>query len=161
MKTLLIMRHAKSSWKLKDMADIERPLNSRGEKDAPAMGRLLKKKKILPDLILTSPAVRARMTAELVAKKSNYKKEVTVVDALYMAEAPEIINTLKGLPDENDLVLLISHNPGLEYLLQLLTGKIESLPTSTIAKIRLPIENWATLVDDTQGKLVKIWRPKE
>jgi phosphohistidine phosphatase len=161
MKTLLIMRHAKSSWKHKEMTDIERPLNSRGEKDAPAMGRLLKKKKILPDLILTSPAVRARATAELVAKKSNYKKEITIVDALYMAEAPEIIKTLNGLADENSLVLLVSHNPGLEYLLQLLTGKIESLPTSTIAKITLPIENWTDLVDDTQGKLVKIWHPKE
>lgn len=120
-----------------------------------------RKKKILPDLILTSPAVRARTTAELVAKKSNFEKEITIAGGLYMAEAPEIINTLKGLADENSLVLLISHNPGLEYLLQLLTGKIASLPTSTIAKITLPIENWADLVDDTQGKLVKIWRPKE
>ena len=75
MKTLLLMRHAKSSWKQKDLPDIERPLSSRGEKDAPMMGRMLKKKELIPDLIISSPAVRARQTVEEVAKK----KELNMV----------------------------------------------------------------------------------
>ncbi len=161
MKTLLLMRHAKSSWKKKDLPDIERPLSPRGEKDAPAMGRLLRKKNLVPDLIVTSPAVRAQQTAEAVAKKSHYEKEISCVDKLYMAEAPEIIGALTGLPDEVNSVLLIGHNPGLEYTLQLLTGKIESLPTATITKISLPIEHWSDLNGDTRGELEKVWRPKD
>lgn len=161
MKTLLLMRHAKSSWKQKDLPDIERPLNSRGEKDAPAMGRLLRKKEMVPDIILSSPAVRARLTAEAVGKKSHYEKEILVIDKLYMAEAPEIFSALNDLPDDIQKCLLIGHNPGLEYTLQLLTGKIQSLSTSTIVNISLPIEVWAELNGDTQGEVVKVWRPKD
>ena len=150
------MRHAKSSWKQKDLPDIERPLNSRGEKDAPAMGRLLRKKEMVPDIILSSPAVRARLTAEAVGKKSHYEKEILVIDKLYMAEAPEIFSALNDLPDDIQKCLLIGHNPGLEYTLQLLTGKIQSLSTSTIVNISLPIEVWAELNGDTQ-----VWRPKD
>ena len=155
------MRHAKSSWKQKDLPDIERPLNSRGEKDAPAMGRLLRKKEMVPDIILSSPAVRARLTAEAVGKKSHYEKEILVIDKLYMAEAPEIFSALNDLPDDIQKCLLIGHNPGLEYTLQLLTGKIQSLSTSTIVNISLPIEVWAELNGDTQGEVVKVWRPKD
>ncbi len=160
MKTLLLMRHAKSNWK-KELTDIERPLSPRGEKDAPAMGRLLKKKGLVPDLILTSPAVRARLTAEEVAKKSHYEKDILCIDKLYMAEAPEVIGALTSLPDEVNCVLLIGHNPGLEYTLQLLTGKIQSLPTATIACISLPVNHWSELNGDTRGELEKVWRPKD
>jgi len=155
------MRHAKSSWKQKDLPDIERPLSSRGEKDAPMMGRMLKKKELIPDLIISSPAVRARQTVEEVAKKSHYKKDILFIDKLYMAEAPEIINAINCLPDEANLVLLIGHNPGLEYVLQLLTGKIISLPTATIANLSLPIDHWAELNGDTRAELLKVWRPKD
>ena len=155
------MRHAKSSWKQDDLADIERLLSPRGEKDAPEMGRLLRKKKLVPDLIMASPAVRARLTAEAVAKKSHYEKDILFIDKLYMAEAPEILGALASLPDEINCVLLIGHNPGLEYTLQLLTGKIESLPPATIANISLPITHWAELTGETRGELEKVWRPKE
>ncbi len=161
MKTLLLMRHAKSSWKQKNVPDIERPLNSRGEKDAPAMGRLLRKKKMVPDIILSSPAVRARLTAEAVGKKSHYEKDILVIDKLYMAEAPEIFSTLNALPEEVEKVLLIGHNPGMEYMLQQLTGKIQSLSTSSIVNISLPIDHWSDLNGDTQCELVKVWQPKE
>jgi phosphohistidine phosphatase len=160
MKKLLLMRHAKSSWKQKNLADIERPLNARGEKDAPVMGRLLRKKDILPDLIISSPAVRARLTAEEVGKKSHYPKDILFVDKLYMAEAPDILDTISTLPDDLETVLLIGHNPGLEYTLQLLTGKIESLSTANIAYVKLPIDHWAELNSETHCDLVKVWRPK-
>jgi phosphohistidine phosphatase len=161
MKTILLMRHAKSSWKHKKLKDIERPLNARGEKDAPEMGRLLLKKNIIPGLIVSSPAVRARRTAELVAKKCHYEKEIQYIDNLYMAEAPEILNCLSTLPDDVNQVLMISHNPGLEYTLQLLTGKVESLSTSTIVKISLPVEHWSEINTETHGELEKVWRPKD
>ena len=161
MKTLLLMRHAKSSWKQTDLPDIDRPLNPRGERDAPAMGGLLKDNELIPDLILSSPAARARRTAELVANMSHYEHEIVFVDKLYMAEPPDILGALNLLPDEITRVLLVAHNPGLEEALQLLTGEVESLPTAAIASISLPIEHWSELNDGTRGSLLKVWRPKE
>ena len=157
MKTLLLMRHAKSSWKNKDLPDFERPLTHRGEKDAPEMGKLLKKKNLVPSVIIASPAVRARMTAEAVKKKSGYENEIVYLDQLYQAEVPAIIAALKGQPDDMETVMLIGHNPGLESVLQILTGKIESLPTASIVNIALPIEHWSEISVETKGKLVKTW----
>ena len=161
MKKLLLMRHAKSSWKKKNLADIERPLSPRGEKDALAMGRLLRKKDLVPDLIIASPAVRARQTAQAVAEKSHYPKEVLFIETLYMAEAPEILGALASLPDEVNSVLLVGHNPGLEYILQVLTGKIESLPTATIAYLSLPVSHWPEITGNIKGEFEKVWRPKD
>jgi phosphohistidine phosphatase len=158
MKTLLLMRHAKSSWKNKDLPDIERPLNRRGDKEAPEMGKLLKKKNLVPDRIISSPALRARLTAEIVGKKSGYKNEIIYAEQLYMAEVIAILDTLKEQPDDLESILLIGHNPVLESVLQILTRKIESLPTASIANIALPIEHWADINTETKGKLVKTWR---
>ena len=161
MKTLLLMRHAKSSWKQKDLPDMERTLNHRGEKDAPRMGHHLKKKDICPDLILSSPAVRAKLTAEAVAKECHYKKEIQYAEHLYMAEAEQILDVVHQLPDDMETVLLIGHNPGMEYTVQLLAHKIVALPTASIAYLRVPVEHWADLKDDTQCELVKTWNPKD
>jgi phosphohistidine phosphatase len=161
MKTLLLMRHAKSSWKNKDLPDSERPLNHRGEKDAPNMGQLLKKKKMVPDLILTSPSVRTQLTAKAVADKCGYNKEIVENKRLYMAETAEIFEVLRSLPDETNSVLLIGHNPGLEGILQILTGQVESLSTATIAYINFKIDRWCDLNAETHGELIKLWRPKD
>lgn len=161
MKTLLIMRHAKSSWKEKKLTDIERPLKHRGEKDAEAMGQLLKKKGIVPDQIVSSPAIRARMTAEAVAKKSGYAKEIHYVDRLFMAEASQILEVLNNLAEPNETVLLVGHNPGLEYTVQLLSREIVPLPTATIAYLKVPVDLWKNLTSETECKLVKVWDPKE
>ncbi len=161
MKTLLLMRHAKSSWKQKDLPDMERPLNHRGEKDAPKMGHQLKKKELCPDLILSSPAVRARLTAEAVAKECRYKKAIQFEDRLYMAEAAQILEVLNRLPDDLGTVLVIGHNPGLEYTLQLLSRKIVALPTASIAYLNVPVDHWAELKEDTHCKLEKTWSPKD
>ena len=158
MKTLLLMRHAKSSWKNKDLPDFDRPLNRRGEKDAPEMGKLLKKKNLVPSVIIASPAIRARMTAEAVKKKSGYENEIVYLDTLYQAEVPAIIDALKEQPDSVETVMLIGHNPALESVLQILTRKIESLPTASIANIALHIDHWAEISVETKGKLIKTWR---
>src|SRR5512136_1050596 len=100
MKTLLLMRHAKSSWKHPDLVDRDRPLNKRGEKDAPKMGKLLKHEEIIPQRILSSTAERACKTAEAVAEKTGYKEELVYLDTLYMAEPAGIIDILKSIPND-------------------------------------------------------------
>ncbi len=161
MKTLILMRHAKSSWKEPELADHDRPLNKRGEKDAPRVGRLLKDKKLVPDHIYSSTAVRARQTVEGVIDKSGFKHKVDYLESLYMAEPSALIEVLKQTPDKTDSVLLVGHNPGLEGLLQILTRKVESLPTGAVARISLPIDHWEELSLSTEGKLKQNYRPRD
>jgi phosphohistidine phosphatase len=161
MKTLLLMRHAKSSWKDSDLADHERPLNKRGHRDAPMMGQLLVDRELVPQRILSSSAIRARQTAEVIAEKAGFNGEIDFLDRLYMAEAEEYIKTLAELPADLERVMVVGHNPGLETLLQILSGRIESLPTAVIAYIALPINQWSQLNGEMSGEVVEIWRPKE
>jgi phosphohistidine phosphatase len=161
MKTLLLMRHAKSSWKDTKLADHERPLNKRGRKDAPVMGQLLVDRELVPQLILSSSALRARQTAEVVAETADYTGEITYLNRLFMAEVEELIAVLRETPDDIERVMLIGHNPGLESLLQTLIGQIVSFPTAVIAHLSLPIDSWAQLSQTTSGELIEIWRPKE
>ena len=162
MKTLLLMRHAKSSFKESEMPDFERPLSKRGEKDAPRMGKLLKDKDLTPDLILSSTAQRASQTAELVAEKCKYDHEIVFVNDFYLGEPDAYMNTLHDLSEENTgVVLVIGHNPGLESLLQLMTDKVESLPTSSIAYLEVPIRTWKALNGDIVADLKKIWNPRD
>jgi len=161
MKTLLLMRHAKSSWKDQDLKDRKRPLSKRGKRNAPQMGELLQEKELLPQLILASSALRARQTAELFAEASKYQGDIRYLDDLYMAEADEYLDELKKLPDDLERVMIIGHNPGLESLLPMLTGRVESLPTAAIAHMTLPISNWKELNKKTKAELIELWRPKE
>ena len=161
MKSLLILRHAKSDWGDPGLKDHERPLNKRGRKAAPKMGHFLREKHLLPDLVLSSVAVRARATAELVAEASGYQGKIELLPALYAAPPEAYITALSDLPDTLQCVMVVGHNPGLEELLQDLTGKYEPLPTAALAYVRLPIESWSDLADDAAGELVHVWRPKE
>jgi phosphohistidine phosphatase len=161
MKTLLLMRHAKSTWKIKNIPDHERPLNKRGRRDAPRMGHLLQERELVPQLILASSALRSRQTAELVAETAGYPGDVIYKDELYMAEPDEYISVLRELDDSLERVLLIGHNPGLESLLQLLSQRIEPLSTAVLAHLALPIDEWSLLNAEVEGELVEIWRPKE
>jgi phosphohistidine phosphatase len=161
MKSLLLMRHAKSSWKHPDLPDRDRPLNKRGEKDAPKMGKLLKHEELIPQRILSSTAVRACKTAEAVAEKIGYKEEITYLDPLYMAEPAGILDVLKTIPADIKRVLVVGHNPGMEGLVQILSRKVVSLPTAAIAWIKLPIDAWDQLNMGVEGKLKKLWRPKD
>ncbi|MGB4594500.1 MAG: histidine phosphatase family protein [Anaerolineaceae bacterium] len=160
-KTLLLMRHGKSSWKDESLPDIKRPLKKRGEEDSEAIGKILKHKKLLPDVILTSPAKRARQTAEISAKEAGISKRVVVVDALYMAEVQDIFNVLLGLEGNPDLVMVVGHNPGLEATLQTLDGRVSALPTGSMACLRLEVEDWKTLSIDTAGEMVGFWNPDD
>ncbi|HAF61729.1 MAG TPA: phosphohistidine phosphatase SixA [Anaerolineaceae bacterium] len=161
MKKIFLMRHAKSSWKDSNIPDHDRPLKKRGEKDVKAMGKLLKNKKLEPDVILCSPATRAKQTASIFKDAIKYEGKIEYIDKLYMAEVPDLVSAIQSLPKKAKSVLVIGHNPGLEAFLQMLTGKVETLPTSTIAYIAVPINDWSDLNSEVEGKLKKLWRPKD
>jgi len=161
MKTLLLMRHAKSSWKDTAIPDHDRPLAKRGLRDSNRMGELLGQRELIPQTILSSSAVRAAETAQIINTICGCNCEITLSDQLYLAEADTYITELSKLPDDLERVMLIGHNPGLESLLQVLSNQIESLPTAVIAYISLPIQRWADLTSATEGELIELWRPKE
>jgi phosphohistidine phosphatase len=160
MKTLLLMRHAKSSWKHPELPDLERPLNKRGRNDVPLMAKLLKAKELIPQLILSSTSVRARETVDLLAEESGFQGEVSYRDQLYLAESNVYLDELTGLPDGLERVMVVGHNPGLEGLVQIMSEKIEAMPTGSIAYIVLPIKKWNELKKNPRGDLVEFWRPR-
>ena len=164
MKTVLLMRHAKSSWKEKELDDIERPLNKRGKKDAPRVGEVLFDKELTPQMILCSPALRARQTAELVADKCEYMGEITYLDSFYLAEPSVYESALCSLPDNIERVMLIGHNPGMEGLVQILGYEVESLPTASVAYLALPIDHWSEMEGkdgNVHGDIIQLWRPRD
>jgi len=161
MKSLLIFRHAKSAWDDPTLDDHDRPLNNRGLKTAPAMGRFLKSQGLLPDKIITSSALRARKTAELFAEQCGYSQEIEIRSEIYNADTQEIIKLLNRYGGSEDRVMVVGHNPTLEELTRSLTGRLERLPTGTIVHVELPVENWSEFNIKTKGRLLNIWRPKE
>lgn len=161
MKTLLILRHAKSSWKDDTLPDHDRPLNKRGKQDAPRMGKLLQEKGLVPDLIISSTAKRARKTAEMVAEESGYEGEIQLERDLYAFEPTAYLEELAQIEDHFQTILIVGHNPGLEELVEQLTGEFARLPTAALAQVSLPVESWSDLDEETQGQLSNLWRPKE
>ena len=160
MKTLLIMRHAKSSWNHPELSDYDRPLNGRGKRDAPRMGKHLRQEGLIPDMILTSSAKRARSTANRVVKASGYAGKLKKLNALYDAALGAYFKTLQVLPEKYQHVMVVGHNPTMEQLVNHLTGHIKPMPTAALAHIELPIERWDTLDLYTKGTLVNLWTPK-
>lgn len=161
MKTVLILRHAKSSWSSPGLADIDRPLNKRGKRDAPRMGVLIDEQDIVPDLILCSPARRARKTAQAVSEYSSYEGEIETFPDFYPGDPDSFIDILMTLPEEYENVMVVAHNPGLEELLYVLAGESARMPTSALAQVELPLETWRDIDDEVEGKLVNLWRVKE
>jgi phosphohistidine phosphatase len=161
MKTLLLMRHGKSSWKHPELADRDRPLAKRGVKASQHMGEFLAHKELAPQHIFASSAVRALETARLIGSECQCGDNITAVDEFYLAEPDIYINYLKTLPDDLERVMVVGHNPGMESLLQILGGEIRTLPTAVIAYLSLPLISWKDLNSETEGQLVEIWRPKE
>lgn len=161
MKTLLLLRHAKSSWKHPELPDHDRPLNKRGKQDAPRIAKIIRDKGLVPDLIMSSTAKRARKTAKIVAKACGYTGEVALTPALYHASPITYIETLSRQADEHQRIMLVGHNPGLEELLEMLVERAEVFPTGTLALVLLPLTEWQELDYDTTGKLINLWRPRE
>ena len=161
MKTLLVLRHAKSGWNDQALDDHERPLNKRGRRDAPRMGVLVRECGLIPDVIISSDAVRARVTAEAVAEAARYAGEILLDPHLYLACPADILSRLTTVREHAGTVMIVGHNPGLEKLVEQLTGERQDLPTAALAQIGLPIDRWRDLKLSTRGMLVDLWRPEE
>ena len=161
MKRLLLLRHAKSSWKDLTLADHDRPLKKRGKVAAPRMGALAREQGVVPELVLCSTASRARATAAMFAEEAGYAGEMKFDRELYLAEPSRILDFVAACtPDTVSSVMVVGHNPGLEELVEQLTGEIELFPTAAFAEIHLPITSWKE-VCSARGALVNLWRPRE
>ena len=160
MKTLLLLRHAKSDWDDTSLRDFDRPLAARGERDAPRIGKALRDRGPLPDLIISSPAVRAKATIEAVIKAAKLKLEIRFDKTIYGASSAELMKLIGRLPDGSSCVLLVGHNPGFEDLFGRLIGSHERMPTAALACIEFQIDHWED-VKDGEGKLAWLLTPKQ
>lgn len=160
MRTLLVMRHAKSSWANAHQADHDRPLNDRGERDAPRMGALLAEHGLVPDAILCSSATRAHDTACRVADTLTLDAPI-VRSSLYGGDVEDYVAALQRLDDGVATVLIVGHNPTVSQLVAELAEVDEALPTAAIAWLELAIDHWADLDGDVDAVLRGVWRPRE
>ena len=140
---------------------VERPLNKRGKHDAPRMGKHLQKQGVILDAILCSTALRARETAEGLLQEYTFEGEVEYFDDLYGADPETIISILNHLPDKVDTAMVVAHNPGLDYFLELVCDECGHITTACIAYIQYPLEHWIDLRPITKGELVHLWSPRE
>jgi phosphohistidine phosphatase len=146
MKTLFLIRHAKSSRDDIALPDKDRPLNDRGRRDAPKMGERLAKRDVTPDLILSSPAMRALETAEIIAKKLDYRRNDIVVDErLYAVGADDLLDVIHKLGDQLERVMLFGHNPELTELAHRLSSKITHMPTCAVAEFTFDAKSWSKI----------------
>ena len=160
MKTLLLLRHAKSSWKDENMRDFDRPLNQRGVKAATRMGKYARKHKLQPNLILSSPAERARETTALLLESSGLNVELRYDERIYEASAVRLLEIVSQIEETAGVVMLVGHNPGFEELLEALTGENHHLATAAMACIELNVEKWNKTRPGT-GRLEWLAGPKD
>lgn len=157
MKTLLLMRHAKSSWGDSSLTDHERPLNERGERDAPFMADLIARQCTLPELIVSSTAVRAAATARCVAEAVGVP--LMTEAAIYDAGAGGLVEVVRGLEPAAATILMVGHNPGFEGLTAFLTGEPVEMPTAAVAVIDLEVDSWSDVTANS-GTLRQLRTPK-
>ena len=145
MKTLLLLRHAKSSWKDTSLADRDRPLNKRGERDAPEMGRRIAAAGIRPSLIVSSPAVRAWTTARIIADEIGYPREFLQRDKrLYLASVNAILDVIVAQDNGFNSLMIVGHNPGFtDFANYLVPGLTNNIPTAGVVSVQLDIDDWS------------------
>ena len=162
MKTLILVRHAKSSWDNIELTDIKRPLNERGIKDAPFMGEILNKQAVIPGLIISSPAERVMSTAKIIAEKINYpKSKIEINEHIYRASYRDLYKVVKHLNDKLTIVLLVGHNPELtDFLSSLTNAYVDDIPTTGICTIELNISEWSEISEGC-GKMISFEYPKK
>ena len=171
MKDLILVRHAKSSWQDLSLDDFDRPLNKRGRKAAPLIGRWLIQQKIVPDLVLLSPAVRTVETWALFKEAGLQFGDEQQVDELYLAGLEVLTQQVMRLNSSVSQVMLIGHNPGLEFLIDHLVGSVEEgearvfyklaqkFPTCGVVHFRIAIESWSELAPSL-GRVYGATSPK-
>ncbi len=159
MKKLFIIRHAKSSWKDFSLDDFDRPLNKRGKLNAPFMGEILKEKNVVPDIIISSPALRAKTTAKIIAKKVKYSQKIIFKKDIYEIGESAIEKILKKLDDENSVVFLFGHNPDLNMLAEEYVGFDENISTCGIVEIEFDCKRWKDISSEN-AKFISFDYPK-
>jgi len=156
---LFIIRHAKSSWKDSSLDDFDRPLNKRGKLNAPLMGTKLKERGVVPDVMISSPAFRAKTTAEIIAKKVKYSKKIIFKKEIYDVGESAIRKILKKLDDENSVVFIFGHNPDLNMLAERYVGFDENIPTCGIVEIEFDCKRWKD-ISSLNAKFISFDYPK-
>jgi phosphohistidine phosphatase len=150
MKTLYLVRHAKSSWKDTSINDTDRPLNKRGKKDAPFMAKLLAKTNEKPERFISSPAVRAYTTAMIIAEGLNPGIEVIKEPLLYLADKNTMLSVIRKIENTFCSLMLFAHNPGITTLSNYLSGSdLVNIPTCGIVKLKFKYDNWSELEKDS------------
>jgi phosphohistidine phosphatase len=161
MKTLFLVRHAKSSRDDPTLADRDRPLNDRGLRDAPKMGARLAEHEVEPELIVSSPALRALTTAQLIARKLDYKtKDIVVDDRVYASSPKALLEVIHGLDDKLRCVMLFGHNPEMSELANRLSKEITDMATCAVAEFGFDIKSW-TKIGKTPPEKVRLDEPKK
>ena len=162
MKKLYLLRHGKSSWEYPELDDFERPLNKRGRRDVPVIGKLLNKQKINPDLIITSPAVRAAFTARVIAEIISYpEKKIVYEHAVYDASVLALVNVIHNVDDRMNQLMLVGHNPGFTSLINYLADKnLDNLPTAGLYGMEFSISRWNEVTENS-GKAILYEYPKK
>jgi phosphohistidine phosphatase len=158
MKKLLLIRHAKAE-KDTSVKDIERPLKYTGIQDARFMAERLKENSLIPQLIITSPALRTKTTAEIFTDHLLLPEPVTE-KAIYEASQQTLLRVINKFPTQHDFIALVGHNPGISQILYYLTGEEREVHTSTVALVEFETDDWKAISGDT-GKLVYYSSPKE
>ena len=159
-RTLYLLRHAKSSWKDASLRDFDRPLKGRGRDAAKQIGKRLASEKPEPEMVVCSPAVRTRETANIVVKHARFKVDVTFDERIYEASLRDLLHVVADIPDDKQVALMIGHNPGFEELVAYLSGEHRRMPTSALAKIGLDVASWRD-VRAGEGTLEWFVTPKE
>jgi phosphohistidine phosphatase len=159
MKILYLLRHAKSSWDEPALADFDRPLNGRGRRAAPHVAGYMREKGIRPGLVVSSPAVRARQTAELVAGAEGVGAPIKFDERIYEAHPLDLWKVVRGADESVGELMLVGHNPGLEELTERLTGEHERLPTAALVRIELRADGWPQ-VEEGCGRLDWVVTPR-
>ena len=160
MRTLYLLRHAKSSWKDETLRDFDRPLKGRGRKAAEQIGQVLAEEKLKSPLVISSPAVRARETTELVLESAGFKVKPRFEERIYEASVPTLLEIVRSIADSAGTAIMVGHNPGFENLLSYLTGDHRHMPTCALAKIEFDVASWSG-VSEESGRLELFVTPKE
>lgn len=162
MKLLLLARHAKSSWDYPELTDFERPLNKRGRRDAPYIGKVLNDLKVNPDKIISSPALRAYYTARTIASRIGYPLEyIETSEIIYEADAGEMIEFIRGTDDKINSLMLFGHNPSLTLTSNYLSDRsLDNIPTCAIVAIEFPVDSWKDVKTDS-GQMKFFEYPKK
>jgi phosphohistidine phosphatase len=162
MRRLLVMRHAKSSWDHEGLADHDRPLDDRGERDAPRMGRWLRRQDLVPQRIVTSTARRARDTAAEVARTAGCAGALVESERLYSATPADCLDIVREHGGDADPLMIVGHNPTFEELVEGLTNEESPMSTAAIAVIGIDVDgDWRGLSTSPEARLIRLVRPKE